>query len=133
MQRREKPAGQNERDSICFKMKSDPRITRVGKWIRRTSLDELPQILNILTGEMSVVGPRPALPSEVLSYKAKERGRLTGKPGLTCTWQVSGRADIPFAKQVEMDLEYLASKSLLRDLVLITKTVPAVITGRGAY
>ncbi|ATW05554.1 UDP-phosphate galactose phosphotransferase [Sphingorhabdus sp. YGSMI21] len=126
-------AEQNERDSVCFKMKSDPRITRIGKLIRRTSLDELPQILNILAGQMSVVGPRPALPDEVLAYKDKERGRLTGKPGLTCTWQVSGRADIPFEQQVDMDLEYLSKRSLLRDLVLITRTVPAVITGRGAY
>lgn len=124
---------QNERDSVCFKMKKDPRITRIGKLIRRTSLDELPQILNILTGEMSVVGPRPALPNEVLAYKDKERGRLEGKPGLTCIWQVSGRADIPFEKQVEMDLDYLSNKSLFRDLKLITQTVPAVITGRGAY
>ncbi|VWX58408.1 WecB/TagA/CpsF family glycosyltransferase [Sphingorhabdus sp. 109] len=126
-------AEQNERDSVCFKMKSDPRITRIGKLIRRTSLDELPQILNILAGQMSVVGPRPALPEEVLAYKDKERGRLTGKPGLTCTWQVSGRADIPFEKQVDMDLDYLSRQSLVRDLILITRTVPAVITGRGAY
>lgn len=126
-------ADQNERDSICFKMKSDPRITRIGKLIRRTSLDELPQILNILSGQMSVVGPRPALPNEVLAYEDKERGRLTGKPGLTCTWQVSGRADIPFDQQVDMDLEYLSKRSLLRDLILITRTVPAVISGRGAY
>ncbi len=131
--RKAKLASQSERDSICFKMKSDPRITRIGKFIRRTSIDELPQILNILSGQMSVVGPRPALPNEVLAYKDKERGRLTGKPGLTCTWQVSGRADIPFDQQVDMDLEYLSKKSLLRDLILITRTVPAVITGKGAY
>lgn len=131
--RKAKLASQSERDSICFKMKSDPRITRIGKFIRRTSIDELPQILNILSGQMSVVGPRPALPNEVLAYKDKERGRLIGKPGLTCTWQVSGRADIPFDQQVDMDLEYLSKKSLLRDLILITRTVPAVITGKGAY
>ncbi|MEP6345586.1 MAG: sugar transferase, partial [Parasphingorhabdus sp.] len=124
---------QNERDSICFKMKKDPRVTRVGKLIRRLSLDELPQILNILSGEMSVVGPRPALPNEVLSYAEKERGRLCGKPGLTCTWQVSGRADIPFNKQVDMDLDYLTNRSMMKDLKLITQTVPAVISGRGAY
>ncbi|MEO9600889.1 WecB/TagA/CpsF family glycosyltransferase [Parasphingorhabdus sp.] len=124
---------QNERDSVCFKMKKDPRVTYVGKFIRRLSLDELPQILNIISGEMSIVGPRPALPNEVLSYADKERGRLRGKPGLTCIWQVSGRADIPFAKQVDMDLDYLTSKSLLKDLKLITQTVPAVLTGRGAY
>lgn len=124
---------ENERDSICFKIKKDPRITRVGKWIRRTSLDELPQILNIISGEMSIVGPRPALPNEVLSYADKERGRLRGKPGLTCIWQVSGRADIPFERQVDMDLDYLTKKSLMQDLKLITQTVPAVLTGRGAY
>ncbi len=124
---------QNDRDSVCFKMKNDPRITKVGKFIRRTSLDELPQILNILTGQMSVVGPRPALPCEVLSYEERERRRLNGKPGLTCTWQVSGRADIPFAQQVEMDLEYLEEQSILKDIKLITQTVPAVISGRGAY
>lgn len=123
----------NERDSVCFKMKEDPRVTRIGKLIRRLSLDELPQILNILSGEMSVVGPRPALPNEVLSYADKERGRLRGKPGLTCIWQVSGRADIPFEKQVDMDIDYLTNSSLIKDLKLITQTVPAVITGRGAY
>lgn len=126
-------AGENERDSICFKIKKDPRITRIGKFIRRTSIDELPQILNVLTGQMSIVGPRPALPNEVLSYKKRERGRLHGKPGLTCTWQVSGRADIPFDQQVEMDLDYLSQRSIFQDLKLITQTVPAVISGKGAY
>jgi len=126
-------ADANERDSVCFKMKNDPRITRIGKLIRRTSFDELPQILNILSGQMSVVGPRPALPNEVLSYQDRERGRLNGKPGLTCIWQVSGRADIPFEKQVEMDLDYLSNKSLFRDLKLIIQTFSAVISGRGAY
>jgi lipopolysaccharide/colanic/teichoic acid biosynthesis glycosyltransferase len=124
---------QNERDSICFKKKSDPRITRIGKFIRRTSIDELPQILNILSGEMSIAGPRPALPNEVLTYNGKERGRLVGKAGLTCTWQVSGSANIPFDQQTDMNLEYLSKKSLLRELILITRTVSAVITGRGAY
>ncbi|MEP3467937.1 MAG: WecB/TagA/CpsF family glycosyltransferase [Parasphingorhabdus sp.] len=132
-ERKSQLADQNERDSVCFKMKEDPRITKVGKLIRRTSLDELPQILNILTGQMSVVGPRPALPCEVLSYAERERRRLNGKPGLTCTWQVSGRADIPFEEQVEMDLDYLEKQSVWHDLKLITQTVPAVISGRGAY
>jgi len=124
---------QNERDAVCFKMKADPRITRVGKLIRRTSIDELPQILNVLSGDMSIVGPRPALPDEVLSYQPRERKRLAGKPGLTCTWQVSGRADIPFDQQVEMDVEYLERISLGEDLSLIARTVPAVLTGKGAY
>jgi len=124
---------QNERDSVCFKMKNDPRITRIGKLIRRTSMDELPQILNVLLGNMSIVGPRPALPNEVLIYGKKEQQRLNGKPGITCTWQVSGRADIPFEKQVELDVEYLKDTSLTKDFKLILQTIPAVITGKGAY
>ncbi len=123
----------NERDSVCFKMKEDPRVTRVGKFIRRASIDELPQIVNVLTGEMSIVGPRPALPNEVISYGDKERKRLDGKPGITCTWQVSGRADIPFEKQVDLDVEYLEKKSLWQDIKLIFRTIPAVISGKGAY
>ncbi len=123
----------NERDSVCFKMKDDPRITTIGKFIRRASIDELPQIFNVLTGDMSIVGPRPALPNEVLTYGQKERQRLDGKPGITCTWQVSGRADIPFEEQVELDLEYLKKKSLWQDIKLIFKTIPAVISGKGAY
>ena len=123
----------NERDSVCFKMKDDPRITTIGKFIRRASIDELPQIFNVLTGDMSIVGPRPALPNEVLSYGQKERQRLDGKPGITCTWQVSGRADIPFEQQVELDVEYLEKKSLWQDIKLIFKTIPAVISGKGAY
>lgn len=123
----------NERDSVCFKMKDDPRITTIGKFIRRASIDELPQIFNVLTGEMSIVGPRPALPNEVLTYGNKERLRLGGKPGITCTWQVSGRADIPFEQQVELDVKYLEKKSIWQDIKLILLTIPAVITGRGAY
>ena len=116
-----------------FKMKHDPRVTRVGAVLRRLSLDELPQLINIAAGEMSVVGPRPALPREVLTYGPAERARLAGKPGLTCTWQVSGRADIPFDQQVELDVEYLANRSMLKDLSLIARTVPAVLAARGAY
>lgn len=123
----------NERDSVCFKMKKDPRVTKVGKFIRRASIDELPQIMNVLTGEMSIVGPRPALPNEVISYGDKERKRLHGKPGITCTWQVSGRADIPFDQQVDLDVAYLEKKSIWQDIKLIFRTIPAVITGKGAY
>jgi exopolysaccharide biosynthesis WecB/TagA/CpsF family protein len=123
----------SERDGVCFKMKRDPRVTLVGSWLRRLSLDELPQLLNIVEGSMSIVGPRPALPREVLTYDRRSRERLTGAPGLTCTWQVSGRADIPFDRQVELDVNYLRSRSLLQDLVLIARTVPAVLTARGAY
>lgn len=124
---------QSERDGTCFKMKRDPRITRVGSVLRRLSLDELPQLLNIVTGDMSVVGPRPALPREVLTYDRGQRERLSGRPGLTCTWQVSGRAEIPFLEQVRLDVEYLRNRSFLRDIGLILRTVPAVLTARGAY
>lgn len=126
-------ASKSERDEVCFKMKSDPRITKVGSVLRRLSLDELPQLFNILSGDMSVVGPRPALPREATAYSHGARDRLAGTPGLTCTWQVSGRADIPFEEQVELDVEYLKSRSLLRDIWLIIRTIPAVITARGAY
>src|ERR1700754_1963398 len=94
-------------DGVTFKMKDDPRITRVGGLLRRSSMDELPQLWNILKGEMSLVGPRPPLPTEVMRYSEKERARLAGKPGLTCLWQVSGRANVPFEGQVEMDIDYL--------------------------
>ncbi len=124
---------QSDRDATCFKMKRDPRVTRVGAILRRLSLDELPQLLNILCGEMSLVGPRPALPGEVLSYTAAARERLAGRPGLTCTWQVSGRADIPFEQQVELDVEYLRTRSMMTDMVLMLRTIPAVLTARGAY
>jgi exopolysaccharide biosynthesis WecB/TagA/CpsF family protein len=131
--RRASLLAQSERDSTCFKMKHDPRITRIGAIIRRASLDELPQLVNVLKGEMSIVGPRPALPSEVITYQERERGRLHGKPGITCIWQVSGRAEIPFEQQVEMDIHYLSRKSIAQDIGLIAKTIPAVLTGRGAY
>jgi len=123
----------NERDSVCFKMKNDPRITNVGRWLRRFSLDELPQLLNVLKGDMAIVGPRPALPQEVAKYDTRALKRLGGHPGLTCSWQVSGRADIPFDEQVKLDVAYLEKRSILYDLAMILKTIPAVITGKGAY
>ncbi|WP_252107142.1 MULTISPECIES: WecB/TagA/CpsF family glycosyltransferase [unclassified Halomonas] len=131
--RRAELMAQSEREGACFKMKKDPRITRVGALLRRASLDELPQLLNVLRGEMSIVGPRPALPDEVVNYQGQSWLRLMGKPGITCIWQVSGRADIPFDRQVEMDVEYLQNPSLWQDIKLIFKTIPAVITARGAY
>ncbi|SPJ32456.1 putative sugar transferase EpsL [Kushneria phyllosphaerae] len=131
--RRAALVAQSERDGVCFKMKRDPRITRVGYWLRKTSLDELPQLINVLRGEMSIVGPRPALPEEVVTYAGASWQRLMGKPGITCTWQVSGRADIPFDRQVIMDIEYLSQRSLRRDIMLILQTVPAVLASRGAY
>ncbi|MCR9125886.1 MAG: WecB/TagA/CpsF family glycosyltransferase [Rhodobacteraceae bacterium] len=124
---------QSDRAGICFKARNDPRVTPVGRLLRRTSLDELPQILNVLAGHMSVVGPRPPLPQEVAAYPARAMGRLTVKPGITGLWQVSGRADIGFDKMVDMDLAYAASRSVLLDVVLIALTFRAVASGRGAY
>jgi len=118
---------------ITFKMKRDPRITAVGRVIRKLSIDELPQLWLVLTGEMSLVGPRPQLPSEVARYRLEDRRRLEVAPGLTCTWQVSGRAELPFERQVELDVEYVQSRSLLADLQLLLRTIPAVLSGRGAF
>ncbi|MCA0919816.1 WecB/TagA/CpsF family glycosyltransferase [Pseudooceanicola nanhaiensis] len=124
---------QSDRDGICFKSRNDPRVTRVGRLLRRFSIDEMPQILNVLRGEMSVVGPRPALPSEVAAYPARALGRLAAKPGLTGVWQVSGRAEIGFDKMIDMDLAYVRSRGLLLDLILIAMTFRAILGGRGAY
>ena len=118
---------------VLFKMKEDPRITKVGKFIRKASVDELPQLWNVLVGDMSLVGPRPALPSEVNQYSLAERRRLDVIPGITCRWQVSGRSDIPFDKQVGLDVEYIESQSLWLDFKLLFLTIPAVLLGRGAY
>jgi exopolysaccharide biosynthesis WecB/TagA/CpsF family protein len=123
----------SDRDGICFKSRHDPRVTRVGRLLRRTSLDELPQILNVLMGQMSLVGPRPALPEETRAYPERALERLSVKPGLTGLWQVSGRADIGFDKMVDMDVAYARSRSVLLDLILIALTFRAVISGRGAY
>jgi lipopolysaccharide/colanic/teichoic acid biosynthesis glycosyltransferase len=120
-------------DGVTFKMANDPRITRVGRFIRRTSIDELPQLWCVLKGDMSLVGPRPAIPSEVDRYSLDDRRRLDAMPGLTCTWQVSGRSDIPFPEQLRLDVEYIERQSLPEDVRLLLRTVPAVITGRGAY
>lgn len=120
-------------DGVIFKMRADPRITRVGKRIRKASIDELPQLWNVLRGEMSLVGPRPAIPGEVAQYTLQDRRRLDAKPGITCFWQVSGRSTIPFRQQVQLDVQYIESQSLLLDIALLLKTIPAVLTGRGAY
>jgi lipopolysaccharide/colanic/teichoic acid biosynthesis glycosyltransferase len=120
-------------EDVTFKMAKDPRVTKVGYWLRKSSLDELPQLWTVLKGEMTLVGPRPPLPEEVARYTLDQRRRLDVKPGLTCLWQVSGRSEIPFKKQVELDIEYIESQSLLLDLKLILKTIPAVLFGRGAY
>ena len=124
----------NEMDGgVLFKMKNDPRITNVGRFIRKASIDELPQLWNVFKGDMSLVGPRPALPSEVNQYSLAERRRLDVIPGITCIWQVSGRSDIPFDKQVGLDVEYIESQSFWLDIKLLLLTVPAVVLGRGAY
>jgi len=118
---------------VTFKMKHDPRITPIGRLIRRTSIDELPQLWCVLRGDMSLVGPRPPLVSEVARYTLLERQRLSVTPGLTCIWQVSGRSEIPFPQQVRMDIDYIQHRSLTADVKLLAKTVPAVVRGRGAY
>ncbi len=125
--------GHNEMPGPVFKIRSDPRMTRLGRLIRKYSLDELPQLWNIVRGEMSLVGPRPPIPDEVARYEPWQRERLAVKPGLTCTWQVSGRSDVPFDEWVRMDIEYVRSCSFRQDLKLLLLTIPAVITARGAY
>lgn len=120
-------------DSITFKMSNDPRILPwIGHFIRRTSIDELPQLWNVIRGEMSLVGPRPALPREVATYQSVHLLRLAAKPGLTCFWQVSGRGDLDFETQCELDTMYVAECSPLLDLLLIAKTIPALVVARGA-
>jgi exopolysaccharide biosynthesis polyprenyl glycosylphosphotransferase len=122
----------NEQTGPVFKIKNDPRITPIGRFIRKYSIDELPQLLNVLRGEMSVVGPRPPLPSEVEKYAAWQRRRLSVRPGLTCIWQVSGRNQISFEEWMYLDMQYIDNWTLMTDLSLILKTVPVVITGNGA-
>ncbi len=118
---------------VIFKMKRDPRITRVGRILRKTSLDELPQFWNVLKGDMSLVGPRPPLPAEVALYTLEDRKRLNVIPGLTCLWQISGRSDIPFQEQVRLDKEYILHHGLWNDLKILIKTPLAILSGRGAY
>jgi exopolysaccharide biosynthesis polyprenyl glycosylphosphotransferase len=122
----------NEMDGPVFKMRHDPRVTRVGRWLRKTSLDEIPQFWNVLRGEMSVVGPRPPLPHEVREYERWHRRRLSVRPGITCTWQVSGRNEVDFERWMELDLHYIDNWSLWHDLKIVLQTIPAVILGRGA-
>lgn len=125
---------QNEhKTGVTFKMKRDPRVTWIGRIIRKLSVDELPQLWCVFKGEMSLVGPRPPVPREVAQYTLRDRRRLDAKPGLTCIWQVSGRGDIPFDRQVDLDLRYIESQSPWLDFLLLLKTVPAILTGRGAY
>jgi len=131
---KEQLMAQNESTGgVIFKMKKDPRITRVGRFLRRFSVDEMPQFFNVLSGDLSLVGPRPPLPSEVAQYTLEERKRLHVKPGLTCLWQVGGRSDIPFDQQVRLDMEYINSRGIWQDIRIMLKTIPAVLFGRGAY
>ncbi len=129
---KDKLMAQNEQSGPVFKMKSDPRVTRVGRFIRKYSIDELPQLVNILRGEMSIVGPRPPVPKEVAQYESWQRRRLSVRPGLTCVWQVSGRNEISFEQWMYLDMQYIDNWSLAQDFGLILKTVPVVLTGRGA-
>lgn len=122
----------NEQTGPVFKIQHDPRITRVGKFIRKTSLDELPQLFNVLKGDMSLVGPRPAILREVAEYNEYQMQRLVVKPGITCIWQVSGRNNIGFEEWVELDLEYIRKQSFLLDLILIFKTIPALLGDKNA-
>lgn len=128
-------------DGITFKMKNDPRVTKIGRIIRKTSMDELPQLINVIKGEMSLVGPRPPLPREVAMYSAADRRRLLAVPGITCLWQIGERSggllevgdrnQIDFAEQVLLDVRYIESQSMWKDMWILIKTVPAVLFGKG--
>ncbi len=123
----------NEKDGPIFKNRRDPRVTRIGRLLRITSIDELPQLFNVLGGSMSLVGPRPPVAREVEQYEPWQRRRLAVKPGLTCLWQVSGRSEVAFEDWVRMDLWYLKNQNLTTDAKLLAKTPTSVVTGRGAY
>ncbi len=123
----------NEVDGPVFKIRNDPRVTRVGRFIRKTSLDEFPQLVNVLRGEMTLVGPRPPLPREVEQYEEWMLRRLEVTPGLTCIWQISGRSNVSFEQWMRMDLRYIDSCSIAMDISILLRTIPAVLFGRGAY
>jgi lipopolysaccharide/colanic/teichoic acid biosynthesis glycosyltransferase len=122
----------NDVDGAAFKMKRDPRITPVGDFLRRTSIDELPQLFNVLRGDMSLVGPRPPLAEEVARFDLWQRRKLSMKPGLTCLWQINGRSDVSFSQWMKLDLEYIDNWSLWEDAKILARTVPAVFKGTGA-
>jgi lipopolysaccharide/colanic/teichoic acid biosynthesis glycosyltransferase len=123
----------NEADGPLFKIRNDPRMTRVGRYLRRYSLDELPQIANVLLGDMSLVGPRPALPEEVAKYEPWHRKRLDVLPGITGLWQVSGRSDLGFDEMMLLDIYYVENWSPLLDVNIMLRTIPKVLMGNGAY
>jgi exopolysaccharide biosynthesis polyprenyl glycosylphosphotransferase len=122
----------NEVDGPVFKIRRDPRITKIGVFLRKASVDELPQLWNVLRGDMSLVGPRPPIPAEVEKYERWQRRRLSMRPGITCLWQISGRSNVDFDRWMRLDLNYIDNWSLALDLVILLKTVPAVLTTRGA-
>ena len=130
---KEKLSKQNEMSGPMFKIKVDPRVTKAGKFIRKTSIDELPQLINVIKGDMSLVGPRPSLPEEVAKFEPWMRERLTIKPGLTCYWQVSGRSNIGFNEWMRLDLKYINDRSFLLDLKLIFKTFFVLFGDKDAY
>jgi lipopolysaccharide/colanic/teichoic acid biosynthesis glycosyltransferase len=126
-------ASAEARSGVRFKLRQDPRITPVGRWLRKLSIDELPQLWNIMRGEMTIVGPRPAVPREVDLYDARALRRLEVTPGLTCLWQVGGRSDLSFEQQVSLDLTFVDRVRWMEELRIVLMTVPAVLSGRGAY
>jgi exopolysaccharide biosynthesis polyprenyl glycosylphosphotransferase len=123
----------NECDGPVFKMSNDPRVTRIGRFLRTTSIDEIPQFINVLRGEMSLVGPRPPLPEEVAQYEPWQMRRLDVRPGITCLWQISGRSRIGFKEWMRLDLEYIKHQSFRMDLRILLRTIPAVLSREGAY
>jgi len=123
----------NEVGGPVFKLRHDPRLTRVGRFLRRTSIDELPQLFNVFRGEMSLVGPRPLPLEEVRTHTAAERRRLQVLPGLTCLWQISGRCEIPYGEWIQLDMLYIENRDMLLDLEILLRTIPAVLSCRGAY
>jgi lipopolysaccharide/colanic/teichoic acid biosynthesis glycosyltransferase len=122
----------HHKEGVTFKIKRDPRVTRVGSWLRKFSLDELPQFYNVVQGKMSLVGPRPPVPREVALYGTADRRRLAAKPGITCTWQISGRSEIDFSRQVQLDVTYIENQSFWGDAAILVRTLPAVVSGKGA-
>ena len=123
----------NEAEGPVFKIADDPRVTLIGRFLRRTSIDELPQILNVLRGDMSLVGPRPPIPEEVEKYEPWQRRRLDVKPGITCLWQISGRSKLGFDEWMRLDIQYIQHQSFLLDLKILLRTIPAVLSRDGAY
>jgi len=126
-------ADRNEATGPAFKIRQDPRITAIGAFLRRSSLDEVPQLFNVLLGQMSIVGPRPQIPAEVELYEPWHRGRLQVQPGITCLWQISGRSLISFDEWMRLDLEYVRRRSMRLDIDILLRTLPAVIARKGAY